>query len=138
MQKNEIEEIKWNYTDALFLKSIQVAATDDNSGCDFRELIEIADGINHSVFSVENLKSSLEKLLAVNFVKIKKNKLSLTNSFYQKNSEKTEPTILADTHRLEKLLKTIPLQKNKIQKVDNFTSEQIKNARSKYIKNSLN
>ena len=129
--------MKWNFEDALILKSIQISTIENKSKCDFKMIFETFDWLNHSVLKLENLKSSLEKLISVNFVEIENDNLILTKKFvkeYSKLTENVEMTNSTDLNRIHSFLKRTDFEIQELCQIDNRIQTKIKNARFEYLK----
>src|SRR5882724_750992 len=95
----------WNWSDAWLLISI---ITKDKKGSTLGSIIGVGDYINHSIFSFDELKSGLEKLVSIGYVVIKKDRFLTTSKF--ERDYKTLKTIpkgmLKQVDQLHELLKT--------------------------------
>jgi hypothetical protein len=109
--------MKWEWSDAWLLLSIKLAS--GGKGADLKGIIMIGDRINHAIFTVKEIKSGLEKLISIDYVKIKNNRFFLTGKF-EKDFKKIgyHPNKLLDAaDRIEDLLLTKKLIKEKIKTI---------------------
>ena len=80
MQTNQTQT--WQQTDAQLLEAL-LLATGGEGGAPLQEVLLMADALDGTVFTLEELQQSLEHLLAVHYIQIQKNKLALTTEFLQ-------------------------------------------------------
>jgi len=135
MQKDDTN-IDWTWTDAWLLQAIQLATGDRNTGADLKGILMMGDGINHAIFTVSELKQGLEKLTAIDYVRITSNRFFLTDKFliaYSLISDKAK-TLLKATAQLDVLLKTNPIDKSMIIEIGNniISKSRVNNAYLQY------
>ncbi len=74
--------INWEETDAQFLEAL-LLATGGEGGATLQDVLLMADAVDGSVFTLQEIEQALEKLVAVGYVTVQKNKLSLTAGFME-------------------------------------------------------
>jgi len=135
MQKDDTN-IDWIWTDAWLLQAIHLATGDRNTGADLKGILMMGDGINHAIFTVAELKQGLEKLTAIDYVRIASNRFFLTDKFlnaYSLISDKAK-TLLKATAQLDILLKANPVDKSMINKIGSniISKSRVNNAYLQY------
>lgn len=74
--------LTWQQTDAQFLEAL-LLATGGEGGATLSDVLLMADAIDGTVFSLQEVEQALEKLVAINYIHVQKNKLSLSEAFLQ-------------------------------------------------------
>ena len=74
--------LTWQQTDAQFLEALSLA-TGGEGGATLSDVLLMADAIDGTVFSLQEVEQALEKLVAINYIHVHKNKLSLSEGFLQ-------------------------------------------------------
>ncbi|MBF9253400.1 hypothetical protein I2I11_08860 [Pontibacter sp. 172403-2] len=74
--------LNWQETDAQLLEAL-LLATGGEGGTTLQDVLLMADAIDGTVFTLQELEQGFEKLMSVNFMSIRKNKLSLTQEFLE-------------------------------------------------------
>ncbi|GAA4444683.1 hypothetical protein GCM10023188_46980 [Pontibacter saemangeumensis] len=74
--------LTWQETDAQFLEAL-LLATGGEGGATLPDVLLMADAIDGTVFSLQEVEQALEKLVAINYIHVQKNKLSLAEGFLQ-------------------------------------------------------
>ncbi|MFD2246017.1 hypothetical protein [Pontibacter ruber] len=109
--------LTWQEADAVLLDSL-LLATGGESGASLQDMLLMADAIDGTVFTLEELEEGLEKLVSVGFVTIQKNKLSLTPEFLEKYEQITlQEGVTEDQKPLITLLEQQPLSGDKIEEI---------------------
>ncbi|AKD03337.1 hypothetical protein POKO110462_16890 [Pontibacter korlensis] len=72
--------LNWQQTDAQLLEAL-LLATGGEGAAPLHEVLLMADAVDGTVLSHEEVEQGLEKLMSVNYVHVQKNKLSLTPEF---------------------------------------------------------
>jgi hypothetical protein len=127
--------MNWNWSDAWLLMSI---ISTDKKGTDLRGIISTGDYINHSIFSFEEVKSGLEKLLFIKYVRIEQNRFFTTPTFNRDYKKLKTPSkaMLKAVDQLYELLKTKEIDKNELKPIgeDIFSESALKTAYNEYMK----
>ena len=127
--------MNWNWSDAWLLMSI---ISVDKKGTDLRGIISTGDYINHSIFSFDEVKSGLEKLISIDYVHIEKDRYFTTKTFKRDYKKlKTPPkAILKAVDQLYELLKTKEIDKNELKPIgeDLLSESTLKTAYNQYMK----
>ncbi len=126
--------MNWTWSDALLLLSI---ISKDKNGTDLRGVISTGDYVNHAIFSFDELKSGLEKLIAINYVFIEQNRFFTTPKFNREYKKlKVPKAMLKAVDQLYEVLKVKPIDETKLNSISaEIISEQIiKNAINEYVK----
>ncbi|GAB3536321.1 hypothetical protein GCM10027443_26420 [Pontibacter brevis] len=113
--------LAWDEADAQFLEAL-LLATGGEGGATLQDVLLMADAIEGTVVTLKEVEQALEKLVAVNYVSVLKNKLSLTPVFqevYARLEENTDEQV-----QLLPLLQAQELTEQKL--------EEAKNALKKY------
>ena len=129
--------MKWKFEDAIMLKCIQISTSDNKTKSDFKTIFELFDELNHSVLTFENFKSSLEKLISVNFVEIDNENLTLTKHFlkeYAKLTDKLDSTNSTEIITIHNFLNKSDFKIQELCKLDVQILNKIRNARFEYLK----
>ncbi len=109
--------LTWQETDAQLLDAL-LLATGGEGGTGLQDVLLMADAVDGTVFSLNELEQGLEKLLSVDFVAIQKNKLSLTPEFLEKYEHITlQEGVTEEQKPLITLLEQQPLSEEKIEEV---------------------
>lgn len=74
--------LTWEETDAQFLEAL-LLATGGEGGATLQDVLLMADAIDGAVFTLKEIEQALEKLVAVHYVAVQKNKLSLAQPFQE-------------------------------------------------------
>ncbi|RIJ37103.1 hypothetical protein [Pontibacter oryzae] len=74
--------LEWQKPDAQLLEAL-LLATGGEGGAPLQEILLMADAVDGTVLTHEELEQGLEKLMSVGYVMIQKNKLLLTPAFMQ-------------------------------------------------------
>jgi hypothetical protein len=74
--------LSWEDTDARLLEAL-LLATGGEGGTTLQDVLLMADAIDGTVFTLQELEQGFEKLMSVNFMNIQKRKLSLTQEFQE-------------------------------------------------------
>ncbi|MCJ8165147.1 hypothetical protein MKJ04_09865 [Pontibacter sp. E15-1] len=74
--------MNWEETDAQFLEAL-LLATGGEGGATLQDVLLMADAIDGSVFTLQEVEQALEKLVAVGYISVQKNKLSLSAAFME-------------------------------------------------------
>jgi hypothetical protein len=72
----------WQQTDAQLLEAL-LLATGGEGGTTLQDVLLMADAIDGTVLTLQEVEQALEKLVAINYVSVLKNKLSLSPLFLQ-------------------------------------------------------
>ncbi|RDV17000.1 hypothetical protein DXT99_00325 [Pontibacter diazotrophicus] len=116
-------KLTWEEADAQFLEAL-LLATGGEGGATLQDVLLMADAIDGTVFTLEEVEQALEKLVAIDYVSVLKNKLSLSPTFHEANAQVEEST--ADQ---EQLLQSLQAQE--------LTEQSIEEARSALKKYKL-
>ena len=81
--------LTWQETDAQFLEAL-LLATGGEGGASLQDVLLMADAIDGTVFSLKEVELALEKLVAVHYIDVLKNKLSLSPVFQEAHSSVEE------------------------------------------------
>lgn len=74
--------LTWQETDAQFLEAL-LLATGGEGGASLQDILLMADAIDGIVFTLQEVEQALEKLVAVHYIDVLKNKLSLLPVFQE-------------------------------------------------------
>ncbi|MCC9137930.1 hypothetical protein ACFSKU_21195 [Pontibacter silvestris] len=74
--------LSWQRTDAQLLEAL-LLATGGEGGTTLQDVLLMIDAIDGDVLTLQEVEQALEKLMAVNYVSVQKNKLSLSPPFMQ-------------------------------------------------------
>lgn len=80
--------LNWRETDAQLLEALLLGTGGDGEIA-LLDVLLMIDATDGDVPEMQELQQSMEKLLAVNYLRVKKNKLGLTASFMQEYSGTT-------------------------------------------------
>jgi len=109
--------MNWNWSDAWLLMSI---ISTDKKGTDLRGIISTGDYINHSIFSLDELKTGLEKLVSIDYVKIERERFFTTTRFNREYEKLKAPkSILKAVDQLHELLKTKLIDEGNVKPIGN-------------------
>ncbi|WP_242926859.1 hypothetical protein [Pontibacter vulgaris] len=110
--------LTWQDTDAQLLDAL-LLATGGEGNTGLQDVLLMADAVDGTVFTLDELEQGLQKLLAVGFVTVQKNKLALTPEFLEKYEQITlqEDSATDNQKPLIKLLQQQPLSEEKIEEV---------------------
>lgn len=114
--------LTWQQTDAQFLEAL-LLATGGEGGATLPDVLLMADAIDGTVFTLQEVEQALQKLVAIGYIIVLKNKLALSEVFLQAYIPKEE------TNEQEQLLQL--LQSN------NLTGESVEEARNALKKYKL-
>ncbi len=70
--------MNWNWSDAWLLMSIRLV---DKSEADLKGIISVGDYINHSIFTLDEIKNGLEKLISIDYVSMVQNRFFTSKTF---------------------------------------------------------
>jgi len=73
------QKISFNYNDAWFFLTIAIFSNDKYKPIDWGDILAIGDGLNHAVFTPNEITNALKKLLATGLIDINGNRIRLTN-----------------------------------------------------------
>jgi hypothetical protein len=76
-------KLTWESGDAQLLDAL-LLATGGEGGASLQDVLLMADAVDGTVFTLDELEAGVEKLLSVGFITIQKNKLLLTQEFLEK------------------------------------------------------
>jgi len=126
----------WNWSDAWLLMSI---VTKDKKGTTLRDIISVGDYINHSIFSFDELKGGLEKLISIDYVVIKKDRFLTTKKFERdyKTLKIIPKGMLKQVDQLHELLKTKTIDERKLMALgdDVISEDKLDSAYKVYMSN---
>jgi F0F1-type ATP synthase epsilon subunit len=116
--------LTWEPGDAQLLDAL-LLATGGEGGAGLQDVLLMADAVDGTVFTLEELEQGLEKLISVGFVSIQKNKLSLAPEFL----ERYEAITLEEAHATEDqkpLLKLLEQQELRAEKIEEVRAAVLK------------
>ncbi|WP_162054485.1 hypothetical protein [Pontibacter pamirensis] len=120
----------WEEADAQFLEAL-LLATGGEGGATLQDVLLMADAIDGTVFTLEEVEQALEKLVAVDYVIVLKNKLSLTPAFQEAYTQVEESA--DDQEQLLQNLQTQELTEKKIEAASNaLKKNKLKNHYQQY------
>ena len=94
----------WTDVDTKFVEAL-LLATGGEGGVPIQEVLLMGDALDGSVFDLTELEQSLEKLTAIGYVDVQKNKLSLTSAFLNEyEAASTAIPEISDAERIHELL----------------------------------
>ncbi|MHA6249694.1 hypothetical protein ACXYMU_17255 [Pontibacter sp. CAU 1760] len=99
--------LNWSETDAQFLEALLLATGGEN-GAILQDVLLMADAVDGTVFGLKEVEEALLKLVAAEYVNVRKNKLSLTEAFLQHYTPHAEAT--SEQEHLLQLLRTNELK----------------------------
>ena len=70
----------WQQTDAQFLEAL-LLATGGEGGATLTDILLMADAVDGTVFTLNEVEQALVKLVAIGYVSVQKNKISLSALF---------------------------------------------------------
>lgn len=113
--------LNWEETDVQFLEAL-LLATGGEGGASLQDVLLMADAIDGAVFTLKEVEEALEKLVAINYVSVVKNKLLLSPEFQQGHAQLEE-----NADEQEQLLQSLQGQELTEQKI-----EEARNTLKKY------
>ncbi|WP_237586671.1 hypothetical protein [Pontibacter russatus] len=72
--------LTWQETDARFLEAL-LLATGGEGGATLSDVLLMADAVDGTVFTLKEVEQALEKLVAIGYVSVQKNKIYLSALF---------------------------------------------------------
>jgi len=92
-------------TEAQFLEALLLATGGEGGAANLQDVLLMADAVDGTVFTLEEVEEALEKLVAIYYVSVLKNKLVLSPLFLQAYAQVTE-----SENEQEQLLQLLQVQ----------------------------
>lgn len=128
--------LTWQESDAQLLDAL-LLATGGEGGATLQDVLLMADAVDGTVFSLEEVTAGLEKLTATGCIAVQKNKLYLSPDFLEAYEKTTlEEGVEEQSARpLEKLLHQKEIAAEAIEQVRNtvFKKYKLKNHYQQYL-----
>ena len=110
----------------------------DKSEADLKGIISVGDYINHSIFTLDEIKNGLEKLISIDYVSMVQNRFFTSKTFnWDYKKLKTHPKVmLKEVDQLYDLLKikTFDEVRLKSLRADIINWKLLKSAYEEYVK----
>jgi hypothetical protein len=105
----------WSDADTKFVEAL-LLATGGEGGAPLQEVLLMGDALDGTVFDLTELEQSLEKLTAIGYINVLKNKLLLTDGFLKEyEAASTAVPEISDAERIQELLHCHTLTESNIE-----------------------
>lgn len=82
--------LNWVETDVQFLEALLLATGGEGGTSTLQDILLMADAVDGTIFMLKEIEQALEKLVAIQYVSVQKNKLSLSLVFQEAHAKVEE------------------------------------------------
>lgn len=112
MRKNLLE---WSDADVKLAEALLLATGGEGSAT-LQDILLMGDALDNTIFSIAEIEEAMEKLTAIDYLQILKNKLSLTSTFLAEyETATTAVPEISDTEKIQELLNCHELSELKLE-----------------------